>query len=81
MAQLAPDTSGPYRQLLTAEETAQSVQAMIREKKGEIIAIQHYTVYKEIPRNAIYDQLKKLDEEVRGLRQVLQHNETVRHHW
>lgn len=75
------DTSGPYKQLLAAEQTAQSIQAWIHEKKDAIHGIKQQAVDQDIPYKAIYEHIKQLEQDIGGFKRLLKSNEASRDHW
>lgn len=79
---LLADT-GPYKQLLAAENTAQSLQAWIQKKTDATHAIRQQAADQGLPSNAIseYLHMKQLDEEIGQFKQLLECNEASRNHW
>lgn len=75
------DTSGPFKQLLAAEQTAQSVQAWIQEKKDAIRSIKKQAIDQDTPHNAIYGHIKQLEEDISRLKQLLKSNEASLIYW
>lgn len=75
------DTNGPYKQLLAAEQTAQTVQAWIQEKKDAIRAIKKQAVDQYLPYDATYGQIKLLEDEIGAFKRLLESNEASRSKW
>lgn len=75
------DTNGPYKQLLAAEQTAQSLQAWIQEKKDAIRSIKQQAVDQDLPRNDFYGHIKHLEEDIGEFKRLLEFNEASRLDW
>lgn len=75
------DTSGPFKQLLAAEQTAQSVQAWIQEKKDEISTIKRQAIDQDIPFMDIYEHTKLLEYDIGAFKRLLEYNEESRCIW
>ncbi|KAK7699562.1 hypothetical protein SLS64_011515 [Diaporthe eres] len=75
------DTSGPFEQLLDAEQTAQSVQAWIQKKKNAIRTIKKQAIDQDIPRNDVYGDIKQLEQDIGRFKQLLKSNEASRNNW
>lgn len=75
------DTSGPYKQLLAAEQTAQSIQAWIEEKEDAIRTIKQQAVDQDVPFNAIDGHTKQLEQDIGRFKQLLECNEASRKQW
>lgn len=75
------DTSGPFKQLLATEETAQTVQAWIQGRRDEIRAIKQRAIDEDIFQSSIHASLKLLEWEIAGFKQLLESNESMRRNW
>ncbi|KAG6355339.1 hypothetical protein INS49_003300 [Diaporthe citri] len=75
------DTRGPFKQLLATEQTAQTLQARIQERRHEIRAIKQQAIDEDIFHCVIYGNLKLLEMEIAGFKQLLESNESLRRHW
>lgn len=75
------DTNGPYKQLLAAEQTAQTVQALIQEKKDAIRTIKQQAVDQYLPYDATYGQIKLLEDDIGAFKLLLESNEASRSQW
>lgn len=78
---LLADTNGPYKQILAAEQTAQSLQAWIQEKNDAIRTIKQQALDQGLPDNAIDGHIKQLEEDIGRFKQLLERNEASRNHW
>lgn len=75
------DTSGAFKQLLAAEQTAQLVEGWIQEKKDTIRSIKKQAIDQDIPCETIYGHIKQLEEDIGAFKRLLVSNETSRNHW
>lgn len=75
------DTSGPFEQLLDAEQTAQWVQARIQKKKDAIRTIKKQAIDQDLSRNDFYGHIKQLEEDIRGFKRLLESNEASQNRW
>lgn len=75
------DTSGAFKQLLAAEQTAQLVEGWIQEKRHAIRSIKKQAIDQDIPYKAIYGHIKQLEEDIGGFKRLLVSNEASRNHW
>lgn len=75
------DRGGAFKQLLAAEQTAQSVRAWIKEKKDAIRAIKQQAIDHDVPYSTIHGHIKQLDEDIGQFKQLLESNEASLCHW
>ncbi|KAI7780405.1 hypothetical protein LA080_016129 [Diaporthe eres] len=75
------DVNGPYKQLLAAEQTAQSLQAWIQEKNDAIHTIKQQILNQDLPDNAMDGHIKLLEEDISRFKQLQESNEASRNHW
>lgn len=84
MAPVAPflaDTGHPFKQVLAAEQTSQSIQAWIHEKRDGIQAIKKQTIYHGIPYDFFLLDIKKMEKEISKYKRWLKFNENDRQLW
>lgn len=77
------DTGGPYKQLLSAYETAQVIETWIKRKEDAICTIrqQVWEVGHDVPYSAVDGHIKQLEEDIGGFKRLLESNEASRNHW
>lgn len=75
------DTSLPFKQLLAAEQTAQSIQAWIQEKKDAMRTIKQQALDQERPGDDYYNTIMSLAEMIRRFKKLLKSNEAHRNRW
>lgn len=84
MARVVPffsDTSHPFKQVLAAEQTSQSIQAWIHEKRETIKVVKKRAIDQGIPCNSVFVGIKRLENEIRGYKRWLDSNENSRRLW
>lgn len=75
------DTEHPFKQVLATEQTSQSIQARIHEKRDAIQAVKKRAVDQGIPRKLVYVDIKRLEKEISEYKRRLDSNERSRRFW
>lgn len=75
------DTSGPFEQLLDAEQTARSLQAWIQKKRGAIKTIRTQAIDQDIPYGDTCKRIEQLKEDITQLEQLLETNDQSLSEW
>lgn len=75
------EKNGPYKQLLAAEQAAQSLQAWIQEKKGALLTIKKHAFDQGRPYKVINGDAEQLEADIGQFKHLLECNEASRKHW